>query len=143
MVFGPLALTAAALFAGAAFYVSFVEHPARSVLEDRSQLAQWKPAYARGAQMQASLALIGFVLGLVAWWQTVDLRWLAGAIVLVAAWPYTLLIIKPVNDALNATAPDAAGPASRERLARWARLHLGRTALGIVSTAIYLWATAS
>ena len=143
MVFGFFALTAAALFAGAGFYVSFVEHPARSVLDDRSQLAQWKPAYARGAQMQASLALIGFGLGLVAWWQTRDLRRLAGAIVLVAAWPYTLLVIKPVNDALNATAPDAAGPASRAQLTRWGHFHLGRTALGVVSAALYLWASAS
>jgi uncharacterized membrane protein len=105
--------------------VSFVEHPARSLLDDRSQLA-----------------LIGFVLGLVAWWQTRDLHWLAGAIVLVAAWPYTLLIIKPVNDALNATAPDAAGPGSRARLARWGHLHFGRSALGMVSTALYFWAAA-
>ena len=63
MIFGILALTVAALFSGAAFYVSFVEHPARAVLDDRAQLAEWKPAYARGAVMQASLAILGFVLG--------------------------------------------------------------------------------
>ena len=50
-------LIAAALFTGAALYVSFAEHPARLGLDDRSALAQWKPAYARGTIMQASLAL--------------------------------------------------------------------------------------
>jgi hypothetical protein len=77
MALGMLALTVAALFAGAAFYVSFAEHPARSVLDDAAQLAQWKPAYERGALMQASLAAIGFLLGVAAWWRTGELlsRW--------------------------------------------------------------------
>jgi hypothetical protein len=140
MVFGIVALTVAALFAGAAVYVSFVEHPARQALDDRGQLTQWKPSYARGAQMQASLALIGFVFGLVAWWQTGDLRWLAGAAVLVAAWPYTMIRIMPTNKALKALSPADAGPESRALLERWGHLHLRRTLLGIVSTAIYVWA---
>ena len=141
MVFAMLALTVAALFAGAAFYVSFVEHPARSAaLDDRAQLAQWKPSYARGAQMQASLALIGFVLGAAAWWQTGDELWAAGAVVLVAAWPYTMLMIMPTNRALNAISSDEAGPQSRALLERWGRLHLRRTLLGVASTALYLWA---
>jgi hypothetical protein len=42
MIAGALALIAAALFAGAALYVSAVEHPARRELDDLSQLIEWK-----------------------------------------------------------------------------------------------------
>jgi Domain of unknown function (DUF1772) len=141
MVFGALALTVAALFAGAAIYVSFVEHPARAELDDRAQLQQWKPAYARGAVMQASLALIGSVLGAASWWSLHDWRWLAGAVLLLAAWPYTLLLIMPTNNALKKLSLAEAGPASRALLSRWGRLHLGRTALGVLATALFLAAT--
>ena len=140
MLFGMLALTVAALFAGAAFYVSFAEHPARSTLDDAAQLTQWKPAYQRGALMQASLAVIGFLLGVVAWWRSGELLWLAGGVVLVANWPYTMLFIMPTNKALKALSPGEAGPASRALLERWGRLHLRRTLLGGLATALFLWA---
>ena len=63
-----------------------------------------------------------------------------GGAVLLAAWSYTMLRIMPVNNALRSTSLDQAGPASRTLLERWGRLHLGRTAMGVVSTAIFLWA---
>src|SRR5947208_14686404 len=112
MAFGLVALVAAAIFTGAAIYVNVAEQPARLLLDDRALLTEWKPAYQRGAAMQASLALVGFLLGLAAWWQSAHAGFLIGAVAMIAPWPWTLLIIKPVNDQLLATAPEQAGAAS-------------------------------
>src|SRR5215475_15571420 len=99
MTIGLLALLVAAVFTGAAVYVNVAEQPARLLLDDRALLREWQPAYKRGAAMQAPLALIGFVLGLIAWWQTSNAVFLVGAAAIIAPWPWTLLVIKPVNDA--------------------------------------------
>ncbi|HET6158943.1 MAG TPA: DUF1772 domain-containing protein [Dongiaceae bacterium] len=140
MLAGPFALIVAALFAGAAIYISVAEHPARLTLDDRAALAEWRPAYERGARMQASLAIVGFLLGLWAWWQSGDWRWLLGAAILVANWPYTLLCIMPTNRRLTATDPAQAGSESRALLQRWGQLHAGRTLLGCGAVLVMLWA---
>jgi hypothetical protein len=140
VIFGILALGVAAAFTGAAFYINVAEQPARLMLDDRAMLVQWKPAYARGYAMQASLAVLGFLLGAAAWWTTDDLMWLAGAVVLVANWPYTMLVILPVNNRLNAIEPDRAGPESRALIERWGRLHARRTMLGAMASVLFLWA---
>ncbi|HYM99022.1 MAG TPA: hypothetical protein VET25_04710, partial [Aestuariivirgaceae bacterium] len=49
-------------------------------LDDKNLLAQWKPSYAYGKFMQASLAMISGVLGLIVAWQTGNWRWIVGAI---------------------------------------------------------------
>jgi hypothetical protein len=140
MTFGLLAMIAAAIFTGAALYVTVVEQPARLSLDDRALLAEWKPSYKRGAAMQAPLALVGFLLGILAWWQTSHPGFLIGAIAIIAPWPWTLIVIKPTNDALLATDPDKAGPQTRALIVRWGAIHGVRTALGALATVAFLWA---
>jgi Domain of unknown function (DUF1772) len=140
MTIGLLALTVAALFSGAALYVNVAEQPARLLLDDRALLSEWKPSYHRGAAMQATLALIGFLLGLAAWWQSPHAAFLVGAAAMIAPWPWTLLVIKPVNDQLLATAPEQAAAVSRALIVKWGSLHAVRTALGAIATVAFLWA---
>src|SRR6202035_3933822 len=140
MAFGLLALVAAAIFTGAALYVSIVEQPARLLLDDRALLTEWKPSYKRGAAMQAPLALLGCLVGLIAWWQTSHPGFLIGAVAIIAPWPWTLLGITPTNDALLATEVDRAGPQTRALVVKWGALHGVRTVLGALATLAFLWA---
>jgi hypothetical protein len=140
MMAGDLALAIAAVFTGAASYINVAEQPARLQLDDRSLLAEWKLSYKRGYIMQASLAIVGGLLGLAAYFISPDWRWILGAIVLLANWPYTIFVIRPTNRRLMDTPPEAATAETRQLIERWGALHAGRSALGLVATLIFLWA---
>ncbi len=140
-MFGEFALVVAALFTGAAIYINWAEQPARLGLDDHAMLAEWKPSYARGFQMQASLAVIGFILGTLEAMVTGRWIWFAGALALIANWPFTLFVIMPVNKELEATPLDQAGPKTRALVERWGMLHGVRSALGALSLGSFLWAS--
>ncbi|MBV8772785.1 MAG: DUF1772 domain-containing protein [Deltaproteobacteria bacterium] len=143
MFIGDLALPVAAIFTGAAFYIGFAEQPARLNLDDRALLIEWKPAYKRGFAMQAPLAVVGFILGVIAWWLSGRMAFLAGAVLLVANWPWTMLAIAPVNGVLMTMALDTAGRESRLLILKWNRLHAIRTMLGFGAMVCFLIALRS
>jgi hypothetical protein len=143
MLVGNLALAIAAIFTGAAFYVNFAEQPARLGLDDHALLAEWKRAYKRGFAMQAPLAIIGSVFGIVTWLGNGGAAFLIGAILLLSNWPWTMLGIMPTNQMLMATELKDAGPQTRALIVKWNSLHSVRTALGFLAALAFLIALSS
>jgi Domain of unknown function (DUF1772) len=133
-----LALLATALFTGAALYVSLVEHPARLACGPPIALAQWRPSYKRATPLQASLAVLGAFLALVAFFAGAGWAWLVAGLLIGAVVPFTLLIVYPTNRRLeeNAISAAEAGPL----LARWGRLHWVRTVLGATALLLMIFA---
>jgi hypothetical protein len=56
-----LATVATGLFAGAALYVTLVEHPARLACGTAIAVAQFRPRHRRGAALQAPLAVLALL----------------------------------------------------------------------------------
>jgi hypothetical protein len=136
-------LALAAAFAGAAIFVNVAEQPARLALDNKAALIEWQRSYDRAAPMQAGLALVTALLGFWIGWQTRDWRWFLGALLILANWPYTLVVIKPTNDRLHATAPGEANEQTRQMIVSWGHLHAGRSTLGVAATLMFLWALAA
>ncbi len=109
-----VAVVCAGLFAGAAMYISFVEHPARLECGTALAATEFVPSYRRAALMQASLAAVGFLSALAAAFQGRGLPVLLAGVLLGLVIPFTLLVILP-------TKPAAAGSCARSWVYRGRR----------------------
>jgi hypothetical protein len=135
-------LVSAAVFAGAALLVAVAEQPARLALDDLPMLIEWRRSYRRAAPMQGGLALFAGVAGLAVWWTTGSLWALAGALFILACWPFVLIVVMPVNRRLHALTSSELGEA-RPLVITWGKLHTIRTALGVAATAAFALACAA
>jgi uncharacterized membrane protein len=138
MLFEFISTISAGLFAGAALYITFVEHPARMEGGAELALAEFAPSYRRATVMQATLAAIGSVSSFVAWWINADRWWLFGGLILGSVIPFTLIVILPTNKRLVDPALETRTQMASELLARWAKLHAVRTFLSLIAFAIFL-----
>ncbi|WP_346362049.1 DUF1772 domain-containing protein [Bosea sp. (in: a-proteobacteria)] len=134
---GLVALILATLFAGAAIYILVAEQPARLALTDAPLLLQWQESYPRAARMQAGLAVLASLVGVLAFWRGRNPFWLVGAALMIANLPFTLMVIAPVNDALLALGAEQAGAASRALIERWGSLHAVRAGLSVLAIAAF------
>jgi hypothetical protein len=107
-------------------------------LDEEALLSEWGPSDRRGVALLAGLALISALAGFLAYFESQDLRWMLGALVIVSSWPYTFFVMAPLNNQiLSLRGRDVA--AARALVRQWGLLESGLAAIGIVAVAIFLW----
>jgi anthrone oxygenase-like protein len=134
-----LAILCSGLFAGAALYISFVEHPARMLCGTSLAVTQFAPSYQRATVMQASLAALGTLAAIAARLMGAPAPWLAGGLLLGAVIPFTLIVILPTNKRLLDPSLDKDSKLAEHLLKRWATLHAVRTCLSLASFLTFLY----
>ena len=138
MVLEILAILCAGLFAGAAVYLTAVEHPARLACGTAVAIREFGPSYRRATVMQASLAVLGLLAAAGAWRQEHHGALLIGGLLLGAVVPFTLIAILPTNRQLLDPSLDAESPEAAALLRRWGWLHAVRRVLGMAAFVILL-----
>src|SRR6266436_10439628 len=95
-----VAVLACGLFAGAAVYVSLVEHPARMECGVEIATAEFPPSYHRGTIMQVTLAAVCLLSSIAAWLAGATFWWVVAGVLQVLVIPFTLIVILPTNKQL-------------------------------------------
>jgi hypothetical protein len=126
-------LLATGLCAGAAVYVSLVEHPARVAGGTALVGAEFRPSSRRGAVMRASLAALAAVAGIGDWARGHGALPLPAGLVMVFLIAFTQGVILPTTKRLMDPALDLSGAEAPALLVRLGRLHAVRTAAGLVA----------
>jgi hypothetical protein len=134
-----VATICAGLFAGAAIYITLVEHPARLDCGAAVAATEFGPSYRRAALMQATLAALGFLAALASWAYTGGAALLLGAILLGLVIPFTLIVIMPTNKRLLDPALDRSSEEATALLLRWGRLHAFRSVSSGISFGLLTW----
>jgi uncharacterized membrane protein len=133
MSFALVATVCAGIFAGAAIYITLVEHPARVSCGTALALREFAPSYRRATIMQAALAIVGLLSALEAWSRTWAPELLVGGLALGIVVPFTLVVIAPTNRRLLAAELDPESAEAAQLLQRWGRLHAVRSVLSAVA----------
>jgi hypothetical protein len=138
LAFEVVALVCIGLFAGAALYITLVEHPARHECGSALGLSEFRPSYRRAAVMQASLAAMGTLSSLVAFALGRDPLVLGAGLLFGAVIPFTLIVILPTNKRL--LDPGLAGDSAEAAalLSRWGSLHAFRTVASVLAFVLFV-----
>ena len=139
MLSGLIALVFAAAFGGAAVYVIWVEQPARLALDEEALLSEWTPSDRRGVALLAAFALAASIAGFIAYFESEDVRWVFGALIIISSWPYAFFVMAPLNNQiLSLRGKDVA--AAKALVRQWGLIESGFAAIGVLAVAMFLWA---
>jgi hypothetical protein len=134
-----VAVLACGLFAGAAVYVSLVEHPASMECGVEIATAEFPPSYHRGTIMQVTLAAVCLLSSIAAWLAGATFWWAIAGLLLGSVIPFTLIVILPTNKQLLNPALDRRSAQTGRLLARWDTLHAVRTVLSALAFLLFAY----
>ncbi len=120
--------------------MSLVEQPARLILPSEIAISEWRPSYKRASVMQASLAVLGTLLGIAEGLFSGGAVWIVAAFLLSAVVPFTLFVMWPTNKALEDPSLALDSAQARDLLVRWGRLHALRTVISLGALLLMLFA---
>src|SRR5437660_10997379 len=95
-----VAVLACGLFAGAAVYVSLVEHPARMACGVEIAAAEFPPSYHRGTIMQVTLAAVCLLSSVAACLAGATFWWITAGVSQVSVIRFPLSVVLPPNQQL-------------------------------------------
>ena len=139
MIWGTFALAFAAAFTGASFYVNWVEQPARLKLDEEALLSEWGPSDSRGVALLAGLALVAAIAGFLAYFESQDVRWAFGALLIIASWLYAYFVMAPLDNQIRSLRGGEVA-AARALVRQWGLAESGLTAIGAAAVLMFLWA---
>ncbi|XP_057306134.1 uncharacterized protein LOC130644512 [Hydractinia symbiolongicarpus] len=142
-----LSTVSTGLYAGSAFYVSFVDNPARMTHDPVSAITMWKPSFVRAKRMQGKLVVLsalssfgvyGCLLG-----ETEDqYLWLGAGVLMASLIPTTLIFMSPLHSQLIETEKCISVKGDEwiiDHLNQWNKLHNIRTFIGLSAFATMVY----
>jgi hypothetical protein len=134
-----VAVLSSSLFAGAAIYISLVEHPARMECGVEIAATEFSPSYRRATIMQATCAALGLLSSIAAWLAGATFWWLVAGVLLGLVIPFTLIVILPTNKRLLSPTLDRRSAETARLLARWGALHAIRSVFSGMALLLFLY----
>ena len=127
------------MFAGAAFYISAVEHPARLAAGVTVGLQEFRKSYPRASPLQIGFAAVTLVGSLVLGFLARQWGWVLGGVLVGAVIPFTLIFLMPTNRLLIDIRAPLKDDAARAHLEKWGELHAVRTVLSTLGFLLLLF----
>ena len=133
-----VAVLSCSLFAGAAIYISLVEHPARMECGVEIAATEFAPSYRRATILQATCAAVGLLSSIAAWLAGASFWWIVAGVLVGSVIPFTLIAILPTNKRLLSPTLDRRSAEAERLLTRWGRLHAVRSVLSGLALLLFL-----
>src|SRR3984893_10035918 len=113
------AFAAAASFLGATIYVALVEQSARLRLSSPAMIQEWRLSNRRGTLLLSVLDVVSAILASIQFRDNGDVRWIVGALTILASWPYAYFVMVPVNVWLCNIPPERTLSPVRKLVREW------------------------